>query len=96
MKITRDIIDHVAKLSRLRFEEKELGGFISQLNEILEYVAALEKLDTSGVQPTSHMFFERTPMREDKARETPSPVPEMLQNAPQREDSFYVVPRVID
>jgi aspartyl-tRNA(Asn)/glutamyl-tRNA(Gln) amidotransferase subunit C len=96
MKITREIIEHVAKLSRLRFDEKELDGFISQLNEILEYVAKLEKLDTADVAPTSHMFFERTPMREDKVREAPSPISEMLENAPRRDDNFYVVPRVID
>ncbi len=96
MKITREIIEHVAKLSRLHFEEKEMEGFISQLNEILDYVATIEKLDTSGVEPTSHLFFERTPMREDKVRETASPVDAMLKNAPEREDNFYIVPRVID
>ncbi|RJP25773.1 MAG: Asp-tRNA(Asn)/Glu-tRNA(Gln) amidotransferase subunit GatC [Candidatus Abyssobacteria bacterium SURF_5] len=96
MKITREIIEHVAQLSRLRFEEKELEGFISQLNEILDYVAKLEKLDTSGIAPTSHMFFEKTPMREDKVREGSSPISELLANAPRREDNFYVVPRVIE
>ena len=96
MKITREMIEHVAKLARLQFEEKELEGFISQLNEILDYVAKIEKLDTTGVAPTSHLFFERTPMREDKVRETPAPVDEILKNAPQREDNFYVVPRVIE
>ena len=96
MKITREIIEHVAKLGRLKFDEKELDGFIAQLNEILEYVAKLDRLDTADVAPTSHMFFERTPMREDKTRETASPIFEMLENAPQRENSFYVVPRVID
>jgi aspartyl/glutamyl-tRNA(Asn/Gln) amidotransferase C subunit len=42
------------------------------------------------------MFFERTPMREDEVRKTASPVAEILENAPQREDNFYIVPRVID
>jgi aspartyl-tRNA(Asn)/glutamyl-tRNA(Gln) amidotransferase subunit C len=96
MKITREITEHVAKLARLKFDEKELEGFISQLNEILDYVAKIEKLDTTGVAPTSHLFFERTPMREDKVREKPAPVDEMLKNAPQSEDNFYVVPRVIE
>lgn len=96
MKITRDIIKHVAKLSRLSFEEKELDGFISQLNEILEHVEKLEELDTTGVQPTSHMFFTKTPMRDDKPREGASPIEKMLENAPQRNENFYVVPRVIE
>lgn len=96
MKITREIIEHVARLARLQFSEQELDGFTSQLNEILDYVAKIEKLDTADVAPTSHMFFERTPMRDDRVRETPSPASEILKNAPAREDNFYVVPRVID
>jgi aspartyl-tRNA(Asn)/glutamyl-tRNA(Gln) amidotransferase subunit C len=96
MKITRSMIDHVAKLARLSFGEKELEGFISQLNEILQYVDKLDELDTANVPPTSHMFFTKTPMREDKVRTEPSPIEKILENAPQREGTFYVVPRVIE
>ena len=96
MKITREIIEHVAKLSRLSFDKEELDGFISQLNEILEHVEKLEELDTTGVEPTSHMFFSKTPMREDIPREGASPIEKMLENAPQRNANFYVVPRVIE
>jgi aspartyl-tRNA(Asn)/glutamyl-tRNA(Gln) amidotransferase subunit C len=91
------MIDHVAKLARLKFGEQELEGFISQLNEILQYVEKLNELDTSGVPPTSHMFFEKTPMREDKVRDVATCPPErLLDNAPRREENFYVVPRVIE
>ncbi|MBI4832059.1 MAG: Asp-tRNA(Asn)/Glu-tRNA(Gln) amidotransferase subunit GatC [Candidatus Lindowbacteria bacterium] len=96
MKITREMIDHVAKLSRLKFGEQELEGFISQLNEILQYVEKLNELDTSGVPPTSHMFFEKTPMREDRVREAPLATDKLIENAPRREENFYVVPRVIE
>ncbi|RJP69028.1 MAG: Asp-tRNA(Asn)/Glu-tRNA(Gln) amidotransferase subunit GatC [Candidatus Abyssobacteria bacterium SURF_17] len=96
MRITREVIEHVAKLSRLSFKEKELEGFISQLNEILQYVEKLNELDTSDVPPTSHMFFTKTPMREDRVREEPSPIDRILENAPQREDNFFIVPRVIE
>ena len=96
MKITREISEHVAKLARLSFNEQEIEGFISQLNEILGYVEKLDELDTSDVLPTSHMFFEKTPMREDKVREEPSPVDKLIENAPRREENFYVVPRVIE
>ncbi len=96
MKISREITDHVARLGRLTFSEEELEGFIAQLNEILQYVEQLNKLDTGNVPPTSHMFFEKTPMREDKVRTEPSPVKEFLENAPRRHDNFFVVPRVIE
>ncbi|UCD57474.1 MAG: Asp-tRNA(Asn)/Glu-tRNA(Gln) amidotransferase subunit GatC [Candidatus Hydrogenedentota bacterium] len=96
MKITREMIEHVAKLARLSFGERELEGFISQLNEILQYVEKLNELDTTNVPPTSHMFFTRTPMRDDKVRAEESPIAKLLENAPRREDNFYVVPRVIE
>lgn len=96
MRITREVIDHVATLARLRFGEDELERFIPQLNEILEYVEKLNQLETTGVEPTSHMFFSRTPMREDKVRETSSPTDKLLENAPQRKDNFFIVPRVIE
>ena len=96
MKITRETIEHVANLARLRFEGEEIESFISQLNDILQFVGKLNELDTSDVQPTSHMFFTKTPMREDTVRAEPSPTAKLLENAPQRRDSFYVVPRVIE
>ena len=96
MKITREMTEHVAALARLTFDEGEIEGFISQMNEILEHIEKLDELDTTGVPPTSHMFFTRTPMREDKAREQPSPIAELLENAPRRHENFYVVPRVIE
>lgn len=96
MKITREMIEHVARLARLSFSEEELAGFISQLNEILQHVEKLNELDTSDVPPTSHMFFTKTPMREDRAREGASPVAELLENAPRCQEGFFVVPRVIE
>jgi aspartyl-tRNA(Asn)/glutamyl-tRNA(Gln) amidotransferase subunit C len=96
MKITREMIERVAALSRLSFSEAELEGFISQLNEILGHIEKLNELDTSDVPPTSHMFFSKTPMREDEVRKEPSPIDKLLQNAPRRHEHFYVVPRVIE
>ena len=96
MKITHETIEHVANLARLRFGEEELEGFVSQLNDILQYVDKLNELDTGEVPPTSHMFFTKTPMREDEVRTEPFPREKLLENAPQRKDRFYVVPRVIE
>ena len=96
MKITREMTEHVAKLARLSFREDEIKEFISQLNQILGHVEKLDELDTSDIPPTSHMFFTKTPMREDEVREEASPVEELLRNAPRRHDNFYIVPRIIE
>jgi aspartyl-tRNA(Asn)/glutamyl-tRNA(Gln) amidotransferase subunit C len=96
MKITHEMTEHVARLARLTFGAEEIAEFIAQLNEILQHVEKLNELDTTDIPPTSHLFFTKTPMRDDKMREEPAPVDELLNNAPRREDRFYVVPRVIE
>ncbi len=52
MKINLAEVDHIAKLANLSFTEEEKQKFIGPLNSILEYVDQLNKLDTTGIQPT--------------------------------------------
>jgi aspartyl-tRNA(Asn)/glutamyl-tRNA(Gln) amidotransferase subunit C len=95
MKISKDDVVHVAELARLEFSEEELDKFTDQLGNILEYIEKLSELDTSGVEPTSHVLDMSTPLREDRVEEWITPE-EALQNAPEREDDFFSVPKVID
>lgn len=98
MPVTIKDVEHVAKLARLEFTEEEKEMFTRQLNKILEYMEKLNELDTSNVEPLSHVI-ELSPgkvgmFREDKAR--PSyPVEEVLKNAPSRTEKFFKVPKVI-
>ncbi len=96
MRITPEMTRHVAALARLDFRDEEVEDFISQLNRILEHIEKLDELDTTDVPPTSHMFFTKTPMREDRVREQASPIAKLIDNAPRRHENFYVVPRVIE
>ena len=95
MKISKDDVIHVAELARLEFGEKEIEKFTEQLGNILEYIEKLSELDTSGVEPTSHVLDISTPLREDRVEEWITPE-ETLQNAPEREENFFSVPKVID
>lgn len=95
MKITRQQVEHVAKLARLAMgnEEKEL--FTRQLGEILAYIEKLKELDTSKVEPTSHVLPLKNVFREDEVR--PSlPREEILKNAPDRTEEFFRVPKIIE
>lgn len=88
-------IGHVALLARLALkgdEEETLGG---QLNTIIEYIGKLNKLDTSGVPPTSHVIEMQNVMREDVKRPSLSKE-RALSNAPDRTDDFYRVPKIIE
>lgn len=95
MKISKDDIIKVSELARLEFKEEELEKFTEQLGKILEYIEQLNELNTDNVEPTSHVLDISTPLREDKVVEWLS-TEEVLKNAPESEDDFFVVPQVIE
>lgn len=94
MSISKDDVKHVAELARLEFEEQELEKFTQQLGKILDYIEKLNKLDTSGVEPTSHVQELSTLLREDKVDPWLTN-DEALENAPSGEEGFFSVPKVI-
>ncbi len=94
-KISRQEVDHVARLARLALSEEEKARMGVELSSILAYIDQLRELDTSDVEPTSHAIPMVNVMREDEVR--PSyPVEAMLQNAPEREGDFVRVPKIIE
>jgi len=95
MKISKDDVINVAELARLEFKEEELEKFTEQLGNILEYIEQLSELNTDNVEPTSHVLDISTPLREDKVVEWLN-TEEVLKNAPESEDNFFVVPQVIE
>jgi len=95
MKISKDDVINVAELARLEFKEEELEKFTEQLGNILEYIEQLSELNTDNVEPTSHVLDISTPLREDKVVEWLN-TEEVLKNAPESEDNFFIVPQVIE
>jgi aspartyl-tRNA(Asn)/glutamyl-tRNA(Gln) amidotransferase subunit C len=93
-KITLDQARHVAKLSRLALDEQRLQQFTVQLESILEYVAQIEKLDVSGVEPVAHVLPLSNVLRDD-AVGAALPLDKVLQNAPETDGSFFKVPKII-
>jgi aspartyl-tRNA(Asn)/glutamyl-tRNA(Gln) amidotransferase subunit C len=91
MAISRDEIEHVAKLARLALTDEEIVRLGSQLNAILEAVGKVAELDLTDVPPTSHPLDLANVFAADEPR--PSlPIEEALANAPQREGRFFRVP----
>ncbi len=93
--ISRDDVLKIASLSRLALREGEAEAFGTQLNSILSYVEQLNELDTSAVEPTSHVIPLQNIVREDIVRES-LPREAALQNAPDATDRFYRVPKIIE
>lgn len=94
MKITKDEVIHVARLSRLDMDEESIDKFSGQIGTILEYVDTLKQVDTEGITPTSHAISLTNAFREDVEKEHLER-DLSLANAPEKEDGNFVVPKVI-
>ena len=94
-KISKKDVEYVARLARLKLSETEKKAHAEQLNKILGYMDKLNQLDTTHIKPTSHVVEMQNVFREDSV--TPSiPVDNAFQNAPDKKDNFFRVPKVIE
>ena len=98
MKITTELIDHISQLSRLRLPEEEKAKMAGDLEGILAYMDTLNTLnplDTSGVEPLSHVFPVKNVLREDEVRPSMDRG-ELLKNAPVADDEAFLVPKTVE
>ena len=94
MKISKEDVIHVAHLARLELNEAAVDKFSHQIGTILDYVDTLNRLDTTGVSPTSHAISLTNAFREDEIRKQLD-LELALSNAPERDEGTFLVPRVI-
>jgi aspartyl-tRNA(Asn)/glutamyl-tRNA(Gln) amidotransferase subunit C len=95
MKITKQEVEHVAKLARLELSGPEQGILADQLSNILSYVDQLNELDTKGVEPTSHVLDINNVMRDDVPSQSLDQE-QALANAPDKAAGYYRVPKIIE
>lgn len=94
MKITREEVEHVARLARLELRPEEVERITGQLDTLLSYVAKLDQVDTTGVAVTIHSGAGGNCFREDEV--TPSlPRENALACAPLQNGESFVVPRIL-
>jgi aspartyl-tRNA(Asn)/glutamyl-tRNA(Gln) amidotransferase subunit C len=95
MAISREQVEHVARLARLGLSDEEKARLEQELSQILEAMRAIDRVDTSEIPPTAQVIPLHTVMRDDAVR--PSlPVADVLKNAPRREGDFLKVPPVLE
>ena len=95
MAVTIKDVEHIAKLAKLEFTDAEKEKFTHQMNQILEYVEQMNKLDTSRVEPLSHVIELSNVFRADEVKQGVS-TEEALKNAPSKTEEFFKVPKVIN
>ena len=95
MKITREETAGVALLARLRLTPEEEEEMTAQLDQILGYMDRLAAVDTSDVPPFSPAAGVMSVMREDRISNRPDPEG-LLANAPDRDGTFFKVPKILE
>ena len=95
MSIDKDKIKHVSKLARILVEEKKIEGLTKDLTSIFKFIEQLKELNTDYIEPLSSISNQPLRSRKDvinegKIRE------KILENSPQKNEEFFVVPKVIE
>ncbi len=95
MNADKETLRNIAHLARLDFAEKDEQQMLDSLNKILTWVEKLNEIDTSQVEPLTHMSDEVNVLREDKVL-PPLPRERGLANAPEKDADYFRVPKVLD
>ncbi len=95
MSIDNSTVKKVAKLARIEINEEEETTLITELNNILGWVDELQQVNTDSVEPMLSVFNESMQMREDQA-ESNFDNSQILDNSPESNAGFFVVPKVVE
>ena len=94
MKIDKNTTLKIAKLCRLKIEEHEIEELSAQLSSILDWVEQLNEVNTDNVEPLNNVSMAELPLREDKEK-AEDKSKEVLHNAPEKLENYFVVPKVV-
>ncbi len=95
MRLSSEEVRHIALLARLGVDEADLEKFSVQLSNILENFEILQRVDTTGVPPTSHPVALTNVLRDDEVAPSLAPA-EILANAPREEEDCFRVRAVLE
>ena len=93
--IDTQTVRHIGGLARLALSDAEVERYAAQLSAILDYMDELNRVDTTGVEPTTHPTPQADVLREDVPTE-PLGAARVLANAPRAEAGYFALPKVLD
>jgi aspartyl-tRNA(Asn)/glutamyl-tRNA(Gln) amidotransferase subunit C len=95
MSVDRATVRRIARLARLAITEQEEGTLEKELSNILDWVAQLDEVDTSNVEPMTRVEDMKMKVRKDEVT-AGFCAADILKNAPQVDDGYFVVPKVVE
>ncbi len=95
MKIDKELVERIAHLARLEFNDDQKQKIESDLNRILDFMDSLNELDTQSVEPLVYLSEEVNVLRKDEVKQEASHA-DALKNAPKKDSDYFRVPKVIE
>ena len=95
MKIDTKVVDELAHLARLSYENEAKQEIVTELNKIIAFVEKLDEINTDGIEPLIYMVDETNVVRKDTMKQDVSQ-DEGLKNAPKKDSDYFRVPKVIE
>tara|TARA_B100000029_G_scaffold420240_1_gene426031 strand:+ start:528 stop:815 length:288 start_codon:yes stop_codon:yes gene_type:complete len=95
MSIDKDTVKHISKLARISLDEKKTNNLSKDLTSIMKFIERLNKLNTQKTKPLTSIINASLKTRIDEVKDGKIKE-QILKNSPEKNDEFFVVPKVID
>ena len=95
MSLDKDTVARIARLARLKVPDEELAPLAGELSGIFAWIEQLNEVDTKNVEPMTRVVPIELKQREDKITDG-GIADDVTRNAPQTEDHYFVVPKVVE
>ena len=95
MSIDKDTVKHISKLARISIEDKKIESLAKDLTSILKFIEKLNKLNTDKINPMTSIINASLKSRKDEVKDGMIR-DQILKNSPDKNEEFFVVPKVIE
>ena len=95
MSIDKDTVKHISKLSRISLDDKKVNSLSKDLSSIMKFVEKLNKLNTEKTSPLTSIIRASLKPREDEVKDGKIR-DQILKNSPDKNEEFFVVPKVLE
>ena len=95
MSIDKDTVKHISKLARISLNEKKISSLSKDLTSIMKFIEKLDELNTDKTKPLTSIINASLKSRTDEVKEEKI-TNQILKNSPEKNEEFFVVPKVIE
>ena len=95
MSIDKDTVKHISKLARISLDEKKINKLSKDLSSIMKFIEKLNELDTDKIIPLTSVINASLKSREDEVKDGKIR-DQILKNSPEKNEEFFVVPKVVE